>query len=156
MSTYRSEFEALHKLRTRARDAHLARVADALRADTALSEQLTALDVQAQESRQMQLRARGKTIDPRIIMDLERYELVLKTQAASIHQQQQAVREELQKRRQQLAEAEQQVRVIEKLDDRRRERFEQEQARIEQRTMDEIATQQFLRRQSEDTRAAHS
>ena len=151
MSRYRSQLETLHQLRTRARDAQRARVADAMQAEAALDAKLMVIHQEAETGREMQRLARGDaTIDPRAMLDMERYELLLKMEAGEIHKQKQIVQTELVQRRQVLAAAEQDLRVIEKLDERRREKFEQEERRREQRTMDEIATQQFLRKRANE------
>ncbi|MDA8745555.1 flagellar export protein FliJ [Rubripirellula amarantea] len=145
MAKYRSQLATLHQLRSSARDAQRSRVADALRAEAAVAEQLQAVDTEIENAKNHQRQRRSGQMQVTALLEIERYELVLKAQAASLAKQQEAVAGELERRRTALSAAEQQVRVVEKLDERRRNDFKQAEDRREQKEMDEIATQQFLR-----------
>lgn len=154
MAVYRSKLETLEKLRTAARDEQLRRVADAIRAEAALADQMAAVHAEIEAAKQHQRSLRQDSPNVHALLETERYELLLKRQAADIERQQQAVSEERERRQQELAGAEQQLRVVEKIDDRRRRAYEQQQRRTEQALMDEIATRQFLgRRMTEQYQA---
>lgn len=146
MSRSQSELEALTKLRTRARDAQRARVADAVQAEAALDTQLEEIDREVTAMREKQRQSRGGAINARTVLEIERYEMLLKTNAIEIHRQKQTIRQELERRMSDLAVAEQQLKAVEKLEERRRQRFQQAAEKKEQRELDEIATQLFLRR----------
>jgi flagellar export protein FliJ len=147
MPKYQSNLIALKKVRESARDAQRARVADALRAEAAIYEQITALEAELRSMATAQRELRRGSPNVSTLLEMERYELMLRGQAASLSHQKQTVAQELERRRADLAVADQQVRVVEKIDDRRDRDFVRQEARREQRDMDEIAAQHFLRRQ---------
>lgn len=149
MAKYRSKLTALHRIRSFARDAQQARVADAVRAEAAIEDQASAVasEISAAKAHQREVRTAG--LDVQRVLASERYELVLRAQAAGLAKQQEAVAAELERRRADLAAAEQQVRVVEKIDERRKEQFERAELVREQKQMDEIATQQFLRQRKQ-------
>lgn len=146
MAVYRSKLKTLEKLRAATRDEKLRRVADALRAEAALADQFAALEAEMLAAKQHHQSLRSEQLDVQAILELERYELLLKTQSQAIATQQQTVADECRRRQEELSAAQQEVRVIEKLDDKRRKAFHQQERRVEQATMDELASQQFLRR----------
>lgn len=146
MAAYRSNLNTLHKLRIAARDQQRHRVADGLRAEAALAEQAYSVEAERQALAQSQRAMRSGEVNVSRLLEVERYEVLLSSQAEHIAQQRQLVASEIERRRADLAAAEQQVRVIEKLDDRRRREFEREQARRDQSELDEVATNQFLRK----------
>ena len=143
---YQSKLKTLEKLRAGLRDEQLRRVADALRAEQALEQQRQTVDAEMAAARQYQQTLRQDRIDVNSLLATERYELLLKAQAAELANQQRTVAQERERRQVDLAAAQQQLRVIEKIDERRRKAFDQRQLRLEQAVMDELATQQFLRR----------
>lgn len=146
MSNYRSKLASIHRLRVAARDAQQVRVADALRADGALSEQLVAVGNECEVAKQQHRQTRSGAFSVATLLEIERYELVLKAQQATLEKQRAAVTEELERRYADLQSAEQQVRVIEKLDERRQQEFDHAEVQREQRQIDEIANTQFIRR----------
>jgi len=148
MATYRSKFAPLHKLRVAHRDAQQARLAQALRAQDQLEMQGRAIEAEIEAARQSQRQALEAEPNVTVLLETERYELVLKAQAAAVARQLEVVAAEVAQRRADLAAAQQEVRVIEKLDDRRRAAYEQQAERREQRRMDEVATNQYLRQQA--------
>jgi flagellar export protein FliJ len=147
MPKYQSNLIALKKVREAARDAQRARVADALRAEAAIEEQITAIEIELRGMATAQRELRRGNPNVSTLLEMERYELMLRGQAASLSSQKHTVAQELERRRADLAVADQQVRVVEKIDDRREREFVRQEARREQRDMDEIAAQHFLRRQ---------
>lgn len=147
MPKYQSNLIALKKVREAARDAQRARVADALRAEAAIDEQITTVEAEIRSMATVQRELRRGTPNVSTLLEMERYELMLRGQAASLSSQKQTVAQELERRRVDLAIADQQVRVVEKIDDRREREFARQEARRDQRDMDEIAAQHFLRRQ---------
>ena len=146
MANYHSKLESLHKVRVAARQAQQRRVADALRAQAALEEQVASLQYEVEAATQRHRDFRTGVIDVHQLMDIERYEAALKKQGDSLQQQITLVSTELERRYQDLSAAEQQVRVVEKLDERRRRAFEQAERRREQRELDEVATVQYVRK----------
>ena len=148
MAHYRSNLLSLHKLRTAARDTQQQRVADALRAEAALNEQVATIQAEAAAIKRVHRMARVGEFSVSRVLEIERYELVLKARTTDLTKQQEAVAFEVERRREELAIAEQQLRVVEKLDDRRRREFERREARQEQAILDEIATDQYLRKRS--------
>ncbi len=149
MAHYRSNLASLRKLRCAAHDAQSQRVADAQRAAAALDEQAAAVNADLAAATESHRLVREGEFSVTRILEIERYELVLKAEEATISKQQDAVGAELERRRTELALAEQQLRVVEKLDARRRREFEQQEARREQASLDEIGTNQFLRKSRE-------
>lgn len=145
MANYRSKLASVLRLRTAARDAQQARVADALRAEAAIADQLSAVQQEFSTAKQQHRQARNGAVNVASLLEIERYELVLKTQYAALEQQRDAVAEELERRYANLRSAEQQVRVIEKLDVRRQRDFDRDEIRCEQAALDEIANTQFIR-----------
>jgi len=146
MTNRRSQLASISKLRASHRDAQRLRLADALRAETELAEQQTAIENEAillAKSQRSLLENQGLNVNE--LLDLERYELVLRAHATALSRQVEAVQAETARRRQNLAQADQEVRVIEKIQEKRHREQAQEIARKEQLRIDEAAVAMFIR-----------
>lgn len=145
MSNRHSQLDSISKLRSANRDAQRLRLADALRAEAELEGQRAAIESEtATIARSQRTALADPGLNVNALLDLERYELVLRAQATAVQRQLEAVQTETERRRQQLAEAEQQVRAIEKLADKRAAQHSKTQNRKQQHQLDEVAVTRFL------------
>lgn len=146
MTIRRSQLASISKIRAAHRDAQRLRLADALRAEAELTNQQTAIESESLALSQTQrtlLEDQGLNVNA--LLDLERYELVLRAHGAALTRQVEAVQAETERRRLQLAQADQEVRVIEKLEEKRLQEQAKELARQEQQKIDEAASSLYLR-----------
>lgn len=146
MTIRRSQLASISKIRAAHRDAQRLRLADALRAEAELTNQQTAIESESLALSQTQrtlLENQGLNVNA--LLDLERYELVLRAHATALTRQVEAVQAETERRRLQLAQADQEVRVIEKLEEKRLQEQAKELARKEQHKIDEAASTLYLR-----------
>jgi len=126
MAKFKFRLATLLRLREFARDERRSELARAYRADEIIAgeEQLLMRDL------------------------ARRYELVLTAQKQHVHQQRQAVRAEIEKRRRALVEANRGVRVLEELREKQRRRHRGNEQRLEIKQLDEVAQQRS--RQEDD------
>lgn len=138
--SFRFRLQSVLKLRLAARDERRKALADALRAESIVREQIETLKREMEESRES---ARAAASPGRVEVDrllsLNRHELLLGANIKSLEMQRLKIAEELERRRLALVEADRDVKALEKL----RERQEREAAlaedRREQQQLDELA-----------------
>ena len=140
-------------MREEARDLCRHELARANQAADILKQQQTDLGMELQELAGQLLRAQTTgevTVD--WVMELRRYEVVLKLQVAQLDEQLKQVEEEVERRRERLALADQEVRVLERLKANQKIEWLEREQRIEQNQSDEVASQMFLRQRTEGAR----
>jgi len=140
-------------MREEARDLCRHELARANQAADILKQQQTDLGVELQELAGQLLKAQTTgevTVD--WVMELRRYEVVLKLQVAQLDEQLKQVEEEVERRRERLALADQEVRVLERLKANQKSEWLKREQRIEQNQSDEVASQMFLRQKTEGAR----
>ena len=145
MTTFRFRLATLLKLRESDRRQRQVELAEAYQAERLLDDRMLDLANQLSEHKQRAKLAVMGEVDVANILDLNRYELVLKMERASLAEQKQRVEAEIERRREAVVEADQQVRVLEKLRDRRLAEHELEEAKRELKQLDEVTQQQTQR-----------
>ena len=153
MSAFRFRLEAVQKMREEARDLCRHELARANQAADILKQQQTDLGMELRELAGQLLKAQTTgevTVD--WVMELRRYEVVLKLQVAQLDEQLKQVEEEVERRRERLALADQEVRVLERLKANQKIEWLKREQRIEQNQSDEVASQMFLRQKTEGAR----
>lgn len=142
--------QAVARLRDSQRDALRARLGEALRAASALEERQTELDSELAALRAAQRSAIGVgEVSAARVLDAGRYELTLRLQQRGLAEDQAKIETEIERRRQDLAAAEREVRALELLRERTEAAERKADRRREQRRMDDLAAQAFLRNRGE-------
>lgn len=122
--------QSVMKLRIAARDERRKSLADALRAESIVSEQIAAMEKEIAEAREA---ARGAAAPGVIhvdrLLNFNRHELLLDANRRALIKQKEKIAEEAEIRRRALVEADRDVRALEKL----RERYDREQLLAEDR-----------------------
>jgi len=140
MPKFKFRLSTLQKLRETHRDEMRGRLAEAYQAEQLLAEQIAKVHGEAAE---LQTHQRGclenKTTNVNQLLDVQRYQSVLRTQLTTMQEQTAMLVTEIEKRRLAVVEADQQVRALEKLRDRQLDAHRREQRLAETKTMDEIA-----------------
>lgn len=140
MSNFRFKLETVQRLRESERDTRRAEFAKALRAEAILREQQAKLEQDIEETKQVtrRLSEPGQAnVDG--LLQMHRYELILKIQTQQLAQQMQQVQTETERRRQALVEADRQVRVLEKLRERKAAAHRLLEEQSEMKELDDVA-----------------
>lgn len=140
MAKFRFRLATLQKLRELHRDELRGKLAEAVRANQILDEQLTqvASEIESLQTMRRQAVEGGQVnVDP--LMEAQRYHSVLLAQQATMHEQSRLLLAEIERRRQTLVEADRQVKVLEKLHERKREEHRRGELRAETKVLDEVA-----------------
>jgi flagellar FliJ protein len=144
MAKYRFRLETLQKVREGTRDQQRASLAEAYRAEQILEENRRQVLTEQAALRELQLSATdGKYLNVSRILDVQRYELLLKAQEQELAKQAVLLAAESERRRQVLVEADRDVRVLELLDERHREAHRRDEQREETKQLDEVATNRW-------------
>jgi flagellar FliJ protein len=140
MAKYTFRLETLLKLRIADRDRRRTELAEAYQVEQLLQEkagqlreELNGLEGQSRKSSQ------PGAVHVDRLLNIHRYELVLRAQAALLDQQRGRVAAEIERRREALARADREVRVLEKLRERQVSEHMLQEARKEGKQIDEIA-----------------
>lgn len=146
MSKFKFRLATLLRLRESARDQRRSQLAEAYQAEEAILEQRRqvrdAIDELMRECRDV---AGPGELDLDRLLDARRYEVTLRAEHRDLTEKHEAVRAEVDRRRQALVEANRSVRVLELLRDRQLEQHREEE-RIQQiKELDEIAGQVGLK-----------
>jgi len=145
MKKFKFQLETLLRLRESARDERRGVLAEALRAGEVLSQRMEEVATEIKEfTSRYALPAEGILHVDRIL-EGQRYELLLRAELQNMTAQQKQVEAEITVRREALTEADRGVRVLEKLRERQEKKHRYETMRIEQRTLDEAASQRWWR-----------
>ena len=146
MSVFRFRLETLLKLRESDRRQRQVELAEAYRAEQVLREQMDGLAAElAGHKERVRAASAGNTVDVNELLDMNRYELILKTQSAALGQQTAQIQEEVEKRRGLVVAADREVRVLENLRERRLAAHQLAEAQREMKELDEISQQQTRR-----------
>ena len=146
MASFQFRLEKVLTLREADRQQCRAELAEALQAERILESQDDEVNQELQIIRQSAQSAAGPgDINVSQLLDIHRYEMVLRTQLAEVVNRKELLIAEIGKRRERLVEADKQVRVLEKLRDRRLEAHLLKEQALETKIMDEIAQTQTQR-----------
>ena len=134
------------KLRESIRDDRRKELAEAYRAETLLQEQIEQTQRELKDLQQICRRAAGPgTINVDRLLEVQRYEFLLRAQDRQLHKQRELVAAEVERRRQALVLANRDVRVLEKLRERQADRYRDEQDKLHRKLMDEVAHSRSFR-----------
>jgi flagellar export protein FliJ len=146
MARFKFRLATLLRLRELARDERRAQLAQAYRAQEILEERKRLLEQHLAELRRRTRLAAGPgEIDIDRLIEARRFEVVLLAERQQVDQKQEAVGQEVERRRQALVEANREVQVLENLRARQQERYRAEEHRRDVKSLDEIALQRALR-----------
>jgi flagellar protein FliJ len=145
MPRFHFRLKTLLKLRENDRDGRRLELAEALRAEDILQEQLRILRAEAAWLMNHCRKAAGPgRVDVDRLLTAGRYELTLRSQERQLLEQQERLAEEIERRRAALATANREVKILEKLRDRQAERHRHEEDSRAQKQLDEIAQQRAV------------
>jgi flagellar FliJ protein len=144
MKQFKFRLATLVRLRESVRDERRGQLADALRVQTALEDQVTGLEQQLGEIRRSQASPAGP-VDVDRLLAAQRYEVVLQFETRKLRGQLATLAVEVEKRRQALMIADQDVKVLEKLRERQLDRYRADAGQALMKEMDEIAGRQAVR-----------
>lgn len=149
MGAFTFRLQSVLKVRREARDQARYELARALQAETILKTQQEEGQEEVRQllSQLVKAQTTGE-ISVDWIMELRRYEVVLKTQLAQVLEQMEQVAGEVERRRDLLANADREVKVLERLEAKKKNEWLKREQRLEQVENDEAAGQVFLRRQA--------
>ena len=149
MGAFTFRLQSVLKVKREARDQARYELARALQAETILKTQQEEGQKEVRQllSQLVKAQTTGE-ISVDWIMELRRYEVVLKTQLAQGLEQMEQVGGEVERRRDLLAHADREVKVLERLEAKKKNEWLKREQRLEQVENDEAAGQVFLRRQA--------
>ncbi|MEX2308484.1 MAG: flagellar export protein FliJ [Pirellulales bacterium] len=140
MARYEFRLETLRKVRLAKRDQARSALSEAFRAADVLAAKRAELAAEAVELRHVQRSAAaGRYLDVNRLLEVQRYELLLRSRGEELAKQGALLSAEIERRRQLLVEADRDVRVLELLDERHRREHDRRQARLETKQLDETA-----------------
>lgn len=146
MSKFKFRLATLLRLRESARDQRRSQLAEAYQAEEAILERRRqvsdAIDDLMRECREV---AGPGELDLDRLLDARRYEVTLRAEHRDLTEKHEAVRVEVDRRRQALVEANRSVRVLELLRDRQMEQHREEERIRQIKELDEIAGQVGLK-----------
>jgi flagellar FliJ protein len=138
MPSFRFRLATLLRLREAARDERRARLAEAYRAAEILVARRHDAQAELEALLQRQRRQAVGAVSVDALLEVHRYQDVLRGQIAQLGVQQAAVDAEAERRRQLLVEADRDVRVLEQLRDQQSQRHRLAEAGREQKLLDEV------------------
>jgi flagellar protein FliJ len=138
MPPFRFRLQTLARLHEAARDERRAELADALRVDDALGEQLAELEENRLLARKIQTLGAGP-VDVDRLLEAQRYEGALVGEIRHVEDQRRRVAEEVERRRAALVEADRQVKVLEKLRESQHAEHAAAESAAEMKMFDEVA-----------------
>jgi flagellar protein FliJ len=140
MKSYRFRLETLRRLRSAQRDQHRVALADAYRAEQILAERRAEVTAEQAELHQLkQAAVSARYLDVNQLLEVQRYESVLKAREDQLKAQAKRLAIETERRRLAVVEADRAVRVLDLLDERKRREHRKQQTRWETKEMDEVA-----------------
>ncbi len=150
MADFKFRLATLLQLRETTRDERGAELAEAHRAEEAITKQMTYVVHELNSVQAEYRRAAGPgTVDLDRLADAGRWEFALRTRQEELHRQLETAKAEIERLQQRFAEAHRDVRVLENLREHQADQHRQEDTRQETKQLDEVARQRFTRRQSE-------
>ncbi len=146
MRPYTFELQTLLELRRNSRVERQRQLAEALHAEEVLRQQISELQRELMEQ-QSHLRIVGQQTDLDVnkLLDVQRYELVLRSQVGGLKEKLEKVQEETERRRLALVAADGSVRSLERIDDKRRGEHRQRANRKQQVELDDLSSGTFAR-----------
>lgn len=150
MPAFQYRLKTLLRLREAARDERRSELAQALRADTVLADQLAAIHEQLAGLRRNAASgvAPGKVNVDRLL-DTQRYELILRGEEHLLQVRREALAQEIERRRNTLVEADREVRVLEKVREVQFQRYCQDEERRSMTQLDELALRPYQNREQD-------
>ena len=140
MPQFRFRLATLQKLREALRDQRRSALAEAQHALDLLDEQLARVAAEFQElRRRYQSAARPGALEVDRLVEVQRYELVLRAEQQRFEQQRETIRAEVERRREALVAADREVKVLEKLREKQETRHRREDDQREMKRIDEVA-----------------
>jgi flagellar protein FliJ len=140
MAKYQFRLATVQKVREARRTQQRQSLAEAYRAEQVLAENRESLATEEIELRELQRSAtQGKYLDVNMLLEAQRYELLLKARALELAKQGTLLAAETERRRQLLVEADREVKVLELLDKRHREEHNRRRQQQEVKQLDEAA-----------------
>jgi flagellar protein FliJ len=137
---FKFRLQTLLRLRESTRDERRAQLAQAYRADELLEEKRRMLEEHLADMQRKARQAAGPgKIDVDRLIEARRFETVLLAQKEHVHNQQEMIRLEIERRRQALVAANREVRVLENLRVKQYDRHQAEENRQEIHQLDEAA-----------------
>lgn len=140
MAKFRFQLATLQKLRELQRDELRAKLAEAVRANQILEEQLAQVSAEIEGLLSMRRKAVQSSevrVDP--LLEAQRYQGVLLAQQATMLEQSRLLLAEIERRRQSVVDADRQVKVLEKLHERKLGEYRRDELRAETKILDEVA-----------------
>lgn len=139
MATFRFRLQTILRLRDNERDQRRRELAQALQAKGVLEEYERQIAAEWESlNRRLRDCSREGEVRVDLMLDLRRYQMTVAAQWEVLKQQMAQVDEEIERRRERLAEADRQVRVLEMLRERQLEEFRREEDRLETKMLDEV------------------
>jgi len=138
MPPFRFRLQTLARLHQASRDERRAELADALRVDDALREQLTELEENRRLARRIQSLGAGP-VDVDRLLEAQRYETSVIVELRHVEDQRTRVAEEIERRRTALVEADRQVKVLDKLRESQQAEHVAAELAAEMKVLDEAA-----------------
>ncbi|NMC20210.1 MAG: flagellar export protein FliJ [Thermogutta sp.] len=141
MATFRFRLQTILRLRENERDERRRELAQALQAKEVL-EEYERRTAEEWEGLNIRLRdcSRAGEVQVDLMLNLRRYQMTVAAQREALKQQMAQVEEEIERRRERLAEADRQVRVLELLRERQFEQYRREEDRLETKMLDEVGS----------------
>ncbi|MCS7305071.1 MAG: hypothetical protein NZ602_08205 [Thermoguttaceae bacterium] len=147
MNGFKFRLATLKKLREAVRDQRRAELAEALRAESILEEQMEAVDGAIKSMLEECRAASGPgPVDVDRLTQAHLHQLLLERQKRILEDYRQRLTEEVQHRREALAQADREVRILERLEAKQLERYRCRQLQQEVRHLDEVALRQVNNR----------
>ena len=148
MSPFRFKLATLLRLRENDRDERRSRLAEAQQAEDIVNARIGEIDADLDRLREEAgQRSRPGRMDVDALMELQRYELLLKAERQAAVQQRDLVAAEVERRREALVAADREVRVLERLRVTQQQRHRLAEERQQRKVFDEIATQGYSRKE---------
>jgi flagellar export protein FliJ len=148
MALFRFRLATILRLREADRDERRALLADAQRAEHVICERIAAIDRELAGTKEQTARAsRPGRIDVEWLMDVRRYELLLKADRQAALEQRNTVEAEVARRREELVAADREVRMLEKLRETQFQRHREDENRQEVKQLDETGIHGYYRSQ---------
>jgi flagellar export protein FliJ len=148
MPPFRFRLTTLLLLRENERDERRSRLAEAQQAEDIVNGRIADLEAEVARLRDaVGQRSRPGRMDVDALMELQRYELLLKAERQAAAQQRELVAAEVERRREALVAADRQVRVLERLRETQQRRHRLAEERQQGKAFDEIAAQSHCRKE---------
>jgi len=144
MATFHFRLGTVQRLREAARDERRSQLAEAYRAEEIVRGRLAEVDQELAGLKQGYISAISPgSVNVDKLVDVQRYEVVLLAERKVIESQIDALKTEIEKRRDALMHADREVRVLEKLKETQIERFNAAEEKEEMKRLDEVAGRRF-------------